>query len=371
MRRRVPHEYTLVREQLASVEELMAQVVRRAGVCPVFHRSLFSPRSKRLRPSLLLLAAHFGRHGSTALVPAAAGVELLHQATLYHDDIVDEADVRRGQPTVQRRCGSIVASLAGSQLLFATAEMFAGLPASLRRAVGRAGDALCRGQLAELELVGGGETGVRVRQRIMRDKTAHLFALAARLGAELGGASEWVVHRLAGFGLRLGLVFQLADDLSDVVASPRELGRRAGEDVLHGVYTLPVLYALDGRGTSSDELRACLAELQRCPAQALIDRALHLVAEADGVDRGLATLADWVALARSDLAELAGEAPPVVLDAIEGLVALSLKGLGRTGRRIRAQRSRALPRSAADVIGKKIARGAHQCGVSLTEVIHV
>src|SRR5262245_41139240 len=112
-------EFAPVGWQMASVEAFIARAARRGGGCPTFHRQLLARRSKRLRPALLLLAARFGPHESPALVPAAAGIELLHQATLYHDDIVDEADTRRGRPTAQRRCGPVVASLAGSELLFA------------------------------------------------------------------------------------------------------------------------------------------------------------------------------------------------------------------------------------------------------------
>src|SRR5262249_9439578 len=147
-----------------------------------------------------------------ALLRAAAGIEMLHEATLYHDDVVDEASLRRGEVTTQHAFGPAAAALAGSALLFATAEYFADLPLRLRRAVGRTGDALCRGQLREVETMGDLRLGVRARERIMRDKTARLFALAARLGAGLGGAPEAVERLAARFGLRAGLCFQLADD---------------------------------------------------------------------------------------------------------------------------------------------------------------
>src|SRR5262249_18329595 len=155
---------------------------------------------------------------------------------------------------------------------------------------------------------------------------ARLFALAAHLGAELAGTTGPVSGRLTRFGMRLGLVFQLADDLRDIVVSSDKFARTPGSDVLHGVYTLPILYALDEGGESSQELRGCLSDLRRAPRAELVQRALRLIEEAGGVERGRATLADWVALATSDLVLLAGEAPLDVRRAMERLVSMSVSG---------------------------------------------
>ncbi len=127
-------EDPVVRRQLGDVEQLIAAVAGAGGPPPAFHAQLLSPRAKRLRPALLLLAARFGpRRPTLQLERAAAGIELLHEATLYHDDIVDEADLRRGEVTTQRAFGPAVAAFAGSELLYATAELFADLPPHLRR----------------------------------------------------------------------------------------------------------------------------------------------------------------------------------------------------------------------------------------------
>src|SRR5262249_17299593 len=119
----------VVRRQLEAVQALITEAVCRGGPCPEFHKQLLSPRSKRLRPALLLLAARFGPcNPETLLVKAAAGIELLHEGTLYHDDIVDEAPLRRGTASVQAACGPVVAAFAGSELLYSTPELFADLP---------------------------------------------------------------------------------------------------------------------------------------------------------------------------------------------------------------------------------------------------
>jgi heptaprenyl diphosphate synthase len=292
--------------QLAEVERLLADA---ADGRPQ-HRQLVSPRAKRLRPFLLLTCARLGGAAtSPAMTRAAAGIELLHEATLYHDDIVDEALLRRGDATVQHAFGPAVAALAGSELLFATAEYFADLPLPLRRAVGRTGDALCRGQLREMETMGDLRLTVRGRERIMRDKTARLFALAAGVGASLGGAGAGGRRHAARFGLRFGLCFQLADDRADLVAGPEALGRLPGSDLYDGIYTLPVLYALASPHAAA--LADGLRTLQRGRDPVTLAECLRLVRDAGGVAQAGATLALWQREAAAELEQMpvAGNLP--------------------------------------------------------------
>ena len=297
----------VVRRQLAAVERQLREVGSRGGRCPGFHRQLLSPHSKRLRPALLLLAARFGNdtpHSVT--IAAAAGLETLHEATLYHDDIVDEAMLRRGQPSVHAAFGPVVAALAGSELLYATPELFADLPARQRRSIGRAIDALCRGQLREIEILGDPSVGDRQRLRIMRDKTATLFGLAMRIGAALGGVDEAIVVRIVRFGMRFGMCFQLADDLLDLQGTHEAVGRVPHADLRDGVYTLPVLYALEGSSTVADLLRSYLLQLQGDAKTGLVDGAVALVRQAGGTARGVDTLRSWIASAEADLEQIPG-----------------------------------------------------------------
>jgi heptaprenyl diphosphate synthase len=292
--------------QLARVEALLDRAALGDDGRPAArHRQLRSPRSKRLRPVLLLLAARLGPGtDDDTLVHAAAGIELLHEATLYHDDIVDEAPLRRGEASVQHAFGPATAAFAGSELLYATAEHFVRLPVRLRRAIGRAGDALCRGQLREVEAIGDLDLDAAARVRIMRDKTARLFAVAARVGATVGGAERTTVRRLARFGLFYGLGFQLADDLRDLLAPPGALGRLPGSDLYDGVYGLPVLYALERRGALATELAARLAALRTERDAALHAECLTLLRQSRGLARAQATLAGWTSAAAGELAAL-------------------------------------------------------------------
>ena len=321
----------VVQRQLETVDHLVGDIARRGVRCPPFHAQLLSGRSKRLRSALLLLAGRIGNAApERALLAAASGIELVHEATLYHDDIVDEAPTRRGQPSVQFACGAATAAFAGTELLFATGELFADLPPSLRRAIGHASNRLCRGQLRELEMLGDLDATVRDRLRVMRDKTATLFALAARLGATLGGSDRHITQQLVRFGTRFGLCFQLADDLRDLVAPAAVLGRQLGADLRDGVYTLPVLYALRLPGADAQQLRRWLLRLQRHHDEVLISRALGLLVRTSGMSQARATLGSWIASARSDIDTLPVDVKDGTRQSLHALLQRLLVGVDET-----------------------------------------
>lgn len=300
----------VVRRQLSAVEQLITHAAGLGGDCPPFHEQLLAPESKRLRPALVLLVARFGSAGAESpLLAAAAGIELLHEATLYHDDIVDEAEQRRSRPSVQKACGPVTAALAGGELLFATGELFAELPATLRHKIGRAGDRLCHGQLRELEMLGDLSSTIRQRLRVMRDKTATLFTLGAQIGTALGQVDVDTAAQLVRFGKRFGMSFQLADDLLDLSGPSTQLGRRPGSDLRDGVYTLPILRALRRGSPAARQLRDDLARLHQVPQAGLIARARTLVRQAGGLDWGYQLLTRWLDLARAEIpAETPGNA---------------------------------------------------------------
>lgn len=290
-----------ISSQLEAVEQQLHECASQGLVrLPAVHAQLASPRSKRLRPLLLLCAARYGPNPpQSTLIRAAAAIELLHQATLYHDDIVDESPTRRGAPTVQGKHGPVVAAFAGSELLYATVELFADLPPRLRRAVGRTGNQLCLGQLRELETLTDVDLSLGERMRMMRGKTASLFALAARIGAVLAGADEAAVRRLARFGLLFGLCFQLTDDLRDFTLTPPELGRAPGADLKDGVYTLPILFALRHPGGQAEALRDCLRRLCLQRDETSLQQAMGLVSSLGGIASSVRVLREWIGQART------------------------------------------------------------------------
>jgi len=324
----------VVQRQLAAVERVVARAAYRGSRCPPFHRQLFSPQSKRLRPALLLLCARLGQQAPAAdVVATAAGVELLHEATLHHDDIVDEADLRRGEPTAQRVCGPMVAAFAGSELLYATVELFAHLPTALRRCIGRTGHALCRGQLRELETSGNPDVSLCERVRIMRDKTARLFALAAHLGAELGGADRELVRAADQFGLHFGLCFQLADDIRDIIEEPAALGRHPGSDLSDGIYTIPILLALQDDTATGNALREVLIAHYAAPDPGLLKEGFALLRSTRAIERSQGIFASWMELTRRDLELVARRCGPGAADSLADLVQYLGKESGVVGSR--------------------------------------
>ena len=295
-----------VQAKLASVDSMLQELGRCVAI-PGLHAQLLSPRAKRLRPALMLLAARFGRvDPGDVLVEAAAGVELLHEATLYHDDIVDEAETRRGFASTHRRYGAYAASCAGSELLYRTVPLFADLPHTLRRDAAATVNALCTGQLREIESTGSMDCSVRRRVRIMRDKTARLFVLAATIGGELSHAGAEDVRTLRRFGATFGLAFQLADDVRDIIESESRLGRPPGSDLRDGVYTLPVVLALQGPSEDSAALRRRLVSLTQTRSRSDLDVCVDLVRRCRAIDRAIEMQRAWIRTARSQLDALGG-----------------------------------------------------------------
>lgn len=308
----------VVRRSLSRIEALIESAVPPSEITAPVHQQLLARRSKRLRSALLLLSARCGTMWpKKTLEEVAAGIELLHEATLYHDDIVDLASVRRGQDSAHLVAGAGAAARAGADLLFATPRFFLDLSPQLRRSAGRAAAALCWGQLGELENLENLDLSPRRRLRIMRDKTARLFAFAASTGASLAAAPPATTRRLHTFGLRLGLCFQLADDLRDLLATEEELGREPGADLRDGVFTLPILHGLSSGGAAADRLRDALWAVRE---GAPISSCLQALQETGGIRHARATLDAWLGSARLALSEVDTEGHEPALQSLDSLV---------------------------------------------------
>jgi heptaprenyl diphosphate synthase len=213
---------------------------------------------KRFRPLLVLLAGCFGDGADPRLIQGATAIELTHVATLYHDDVIDEADRRHGVPSVNARWGNNVAILTGDFLFARASEISSELGTDVTRLLARTIAILCDGVIREVESWGHPQSEAEYMEMIRR-KTATLIATSCRLGGILSDASPELVETLDDFGMALGMGFQLSDDIMDVISSEEELHKQPGQDMKLGVYTLPVLYALSD-GDRSAELRALLQE---------------------------------------------------------------------------------------------------------------
>jgi len=256
---------------------------------------LIKAGGKRLRPALVLITSRAGEAGREETDLAAAAVEMLHLASLYHDDVIDETEIRRGVQSVHSKWGNEVAILSGD-FLFASGSLLGAragddIPAILARALAD----VCEGQIAETEWVG--EIGRSADHYIetIRRKTAALFRASCELGAATAGASPLYRPALAAFGENLGLAFQIVDDLLDFVGDPRVTGKTPGTDLKEGVFTLPVLIAAERDPAVAEHLQ---------PGQRELDNVLPLLHSTGALDSAFDHASEHVADARAALTAL-------------------------------------------------------------------
>ncbi|WP_018347710.1 polyprenyl synthetase family protein [Longispora albida] len=263
-------------------------------------RHLVEAGGKRVRPMLTLLAAHFGDPEAPLVVPSAVVLELTHLATLYHDDVMDEALVRRGAPSANSRWTNTVAILTGDYLFARAASISAGLGVEAVRIQAETFARLVQGQIRETTGPREGADPVQHYLEVLGDKTGSLIATCARFGAMFGGAEQKVVETITEFGEVFGVAFQLSDDLLDIASESEYSGKVPGTDLREGIATLPVLYALDG---PPSRLRDLLGK------GALTDDAEHaealgLLRSSQAMAQARATLDEYATQARALLATL-------------------------------------------------------------------
>ncbi|MCZ7458652.1 polyprenyl synthetase family protein [Streptomyces sp. WMMC940] len=196
---------------------------------------------KRFRPLLVMLAARFGDPDAPGIVPSAVVVELTHLATLYHDDVMDEAEVRRGVPSANARWGNSLAVLTGDFLFARASHILADLGPEAVRIQAEAFERLVTGQILETAGPRDGRDPVEHYLDVLRGKTGSLVAVSCRFGAMMSGADERITDVLTQYGERLGVAFQLADDVLDIASDSHESGKTPGTDLREGIATLPVL----------------------------------------------------------------------------------------------------------------------------------
>ena len=313
-----------VRAGLEQVEQRLREVV--ASSHPLLHSAashLVLAGGKRFRPLLALLAAHLGDADRPGVVDAAVVVELTHLATLYHDDVMDEADVRRGASSANTRWTNTVAILTGDYLFARASDLTAGLGTEATHLQSRTFARLVEGQIAETAGPAEGQDPVEHHLRVVADKTGSLIATSARLGALTAGASRDDVETVARFGEVIGSAFQLSDDLIDIASETEISGKTPGTDLREGIRTLPVLLVLGGDEPAGDRLRQLLRG--DLTDDALLAEALGLLRAHPAMDAARERLAGDAAQARYTAGELpAGPAR-------DALVSLTDYVLARTG----------------------------------------
>ncbi|MFN8148646.1 MAG: polyprenyl synthetase family protein [Candidatus Nanopelagicales bacterium] len=292
-----------LRGGLADVEDALYAAVRSDYPFVTEASShLVAAGGKRFRPLLALVASQYGDPAAPGVVPGAVIVELTHLATLYHDDVMDEAPLRRGAPSANARWDNTIAILTGDFLFARAADIAADLGPEIVRLLARTFERLCTGQILETVGPAEGQDPVEHHLDVLAGKTGSLIAAAGRIGAITSGAGDEVADRISAYGEKFGVAFQISDDLLDIASESEESGKTPGTDLREGVRTLPVLLAL--RGTDPEGAR--LRELLAGP---LVDDDLHaealaLLRTSPAMVEARAELVRWAEDARAELASL-------------------------------------------------------------------
>jgi heptaprenyl diphosphate synthase len=295
-----------IRTGLDRVEDALRKALEEADskLLRVTANYLLTAGGKRFRPMLALLAGYFGDPTDPRLIPASVSLELVHVATLYHDDVIDEAESRHGVPAANARWDNTVAILTGDYLFAKASEISTELGPEVCRILAQTIGVLCDGQIREVDAARRLDQTEANYLEVIRRKTGALIATSCRLGAMMSDAPEAHVDILDAFGESLGLAFQLSDDIMDLTASQLELGKEPGVDLKEGVYTLPVLHALE-----HSRHREELARILATGAQGeLLDRALEIVTDGESVEHARTAVRREVERAVS-LAERLPEGP--------------------------------------------------------------
>jgi geranylgeranyl pyrophosphate synthase len=274
---------TSVDEDLVRLEALLTEaVVFGDPYLDSVTTHLIDAGGKRLRATLAVASATSGERSATHEdLMGAVSLELMHVASLYHDDVMDEAQIRRNVDSVNARYGNLIAIVAGDYLMARSAGIAADLGAESASLMARTLAWLTRGQVSEVRTAFSLERTEHDYFEAIEGKTAALMSSSCRMGAMTAGLSSEETDALAEFGRCFGIVFQLRDDILDLTATDNQLGKPPGQDLAEGIYSLPTLYALrDSR--QADELSSLLG-------RALDDddreRARKLVVATDGIDR--------------------------------------------------------------------------------------
>jgi octaprenyl-diphosphate synthase len=313
--------FDLVREDLALVEqEIAAQ--SGAAIQPVSEISSYLREGggKRMRPALLLLAAGAAGYRGSSAIRLGAVVEMIHSATLIHDDVIDGANTRRGRPSANARWGNHMSVLAGDWLYMQSFEM------ALRERNFAILDILIdltqnmvEGELLQLTRLGRIDLNETEATELAYRKTACLFSGCSRLGAVLGRQPQAIEDALAEYGRNAGLAFQLVDDLLDFTASPEKLGKPVLSDLKEGKVTLPLILALEGTSAAASQIVAADGHAhpngdgRRLVAKVLEERGFlsvrpeqitKLVRETGALDRAAKLAREYVSRAKDCLSEL-------------------------------------------------------------------
>lgn len=292
-----------IRDELEAFEQALEETVRSS--VPLIDQAMahiLSHQGKRVRPVLVLLCSHLDGRTPTGHIESAVAVELLHTATLVHDDVVDESDTRRGAPTLNAIWNNKISILVGDYMFAKALQMAlkAGKPGVLQ-VISDVSQRMSEGELRQLRNGGPDPFDVNEYFRVIGDKTASLFAASCKLGGIAASLDDGVLKRLEQLGENIGLAFQIADDVLDYVGSTERMGKPLGQDLREGKVTLPLLKAFEA--ASEDERRLVIDYLNGGASERTLEQVLEIVRNRGGASAALEEAAQFRRKAHELLSE--------------------------------------------------------------------
>ncbi|MCR4418836.1 MAG: polyprenyl synthetase family protein [Clostridia bacterium] len=316
----MPEFLKFIEEDLRQVEAELERQIAGIGIPVLAEASahLLTAGGKRLRPALALLAGRLCNASVRRLLPLAVALELIHMATLVHDDVVDESPTRRGRPTVRARWGDQL-SLHTGDYLFARSLVLVAQYQDHRIAssLARVSVNMCQGEIRQMASEYDVRQGLKDYLSRIKAKTALLISASCALGSLVAGAAEEVARRLGAYGYYLGMAFQITDDILDLVASEEELGKPVASDLRQGILTLPTVYALRS-SSRKEELAAVISG--RHLDEGAVTRVLELIRESGALEFSRRVAARYLEKARRKLEGLPKGQPLEALVAVADFV---------------------------------------------------
>jgi heptaprenyl diphosphate synthase len=278
--------YARKKKDIAAIEkELEESIYSDHAMLRETSLHLLKAGGKRIRPVFVLLAGEFGTYQLETMKHVAVPLELIHMATLVHDDVIDDANTRRGQLTVRSKWDNRIAMYTGDYIFAKALGVVTRIPnPAVHQIMSKAIVEMCIGEMEQIRFFFHSEQSIRDYLLRIKRKTALLIAISCQLGAMASGAPDWISNKLYSFGYNVGMSFQIRDDILDLVGTEKQIGKPPGSDIKQGNITIPVLYALRDLELKQGIL-AELARIQALDGQTDVSAFIEMVRNSDGIAR--------------------------------------------------------------------------------------
>jgi heptaprenyl diphosphate synthase len=278
--------YARKKKDIAAIEkELEESIYSDHAMLRETSLHLLKAGGKRIRPVFVLLAGEFGTYQLETMKHVAVPLELIHMATLVHDDVIDDANTRRGQLTVRSKWDNRIAMYTGDYIFAKALGVVTRIPnPAVHQIMSKAIVEMCIGEMEQIRFFFHSEQSIRDYLLRIKRKTALLIAISCQLGAMASGAPDWICNKLYSFGYNVGMCFQIRDDILDLVGTEKQIGKPPGSDIKQGNITIPVLYALQDLELKQGIL-AELARIQALDGQTDVSAFIEMVRNSDGIAR--------------------------------------------------------------------------------------